>query len=146
MVVNTFAWKMEYIKIVVKSTNWRIWSTVEAPLSLLSFSALFSLSRIKKYWATIFKNKQHLLPESDEELWALLVIQSSPQYIILNRNNAKRNVEKVPIFPMLTVVLLSSFLSKTSGINFLQTNWMPHFCWYTKPTLGNPMLPTSHDF
>ena len=31
-VVNKFAWKMEYTKIVVKSTNWRIWSTVgEAP-------------------------------------------------------------------------------------------------------------------
>lgn len=40
MVVNTFAWKMEYIKIVVKSTNWRIWSTVgEAPCPFLSFSA-----------------------------------------------------------------------------------------------------------
>ena len=27
-VVNKFAWNMEYTKIVVKSTNWRIWSTV----------------------------------------------------------------------------------------------------------------------
>lgn len=58
-VVNKFAWKMEYIKIVVKSTNCRIWSTVGgAPLVPLSFSTLFSLSRVKKYWATIFKNKQ----------------------------------------------------------------------------------------
>lgn len=32
-VVNKFAWEMEYIKIVVKTTNWRIWSTVGgAPL------------------------------------------------------------------------------------------------------------------
>ena len=74
---------MDYTKIMVKSTNWRIWSQVgEAPLFPFIFSTLFSLPRIKKYWATIFKINQQNIDSVDLQRHFLTSVPSQLSFFL----------------------------------------------------------------